>query len=74
MLEKVFGNCTPMEVRISSVALHTQHTNSAWEHSFIVDVALNPGHQMFNVSWSWHLRGTFVVFGILPEVLESGER
>jgi len=44
--------------------------NSTWEYSFIVNVALNPGHQMFNVRGSRHLCGTFVVLSVLPEVLE----
>lgn len=25
------------------------HTNSAWEHLLVINVSLDPGHQMFNV-------------------------
>jgi hypothetical protein len=47
-----------------------QITNPARENRFIVNVALDPGHQVFDICWCWHFRGTLVVLGILPEVLE----
>lgn len=45
-------------------------TDTTWEHSFVVNVALDPAHQMLDVRWSRHLRRSFVIFGILPQVLE----
>jgi len=45
-------------------------TNSAWKYLLVVDIALNPCHEMFNVLWSWHLGGSLVVLIVLPEVFE----
>jgi hypothetical protein len=49
------------------------HANSAGKHSFVVNVALNPSHQVFNISRRWHFGRPFVVLRILPEILESAE-
>jgi len=46
------------------------NTYSAGKYSLIVNVALDPAHQMFDISWCGHLRRAFVVLGILPKVLE----
>jgi hypothetical protein len=46
------------------------HTYSARKHSLIVNIALDPTHQVFDVCRSGHFRGTFEVLRILPEVFE----
>ena len=69
MLGKDLGNGTPKKVSKSSTC-GGQATNSAWEDRFVVNVALNPGHQMFDVGWRWHFGRAFVVLRILPEVFE----
>lgn len=68
-----FGNGTPGTVSscISKYAKMSKLTNTAWEDSFVVDVTLNPYHQMLDIGWSGHLRWPFVVLGVLPEVFES---
>lgn len=50
-----------------------QHTDSARENCLVVDIALDPSHQVFDVSRSGHFGGPFVGFGILPKVLKSTE-
>jgi hypothetical protein len=45
-------------------------TNSAREDSLVVNVALNPAHQMFDICRSRHLRWAFKVLRILPQVLK----
>jgi hypothetical protein len=49
------------------------HANSAGKHSFVVNVALNPSHQVLDISRRWHFGRPFVVLRILPEILESAE-
>lgn len=44
--------------------------NSAWENCLIVNVTLNPCHQVFDVRRSGHFGGPLVGFGILPEILK----
>jgi hypothetical protein len=46
-------------------------TNTAREGLFIVDIALDPSHQMFDVLRRGHFRWTLEVFGVLPEIFES---
>lgn len=46
-------------------------TGSAGEQLLVVNVALNPGHEMLDVCWGGHFGRSFVVFGVLPEILES---
>ena len=57
-----------------SALSRTQVTDSftirAWEDGLVVNVALNPSHQVLNVGWSWHLRWTLEVLRILPQILE----
>lgn len=50
------------------------HTNSAREDCLIVNIALNPAHQVFDVCRCSHLRGAFEVLRILPEVFELVRR
>lgn len=38
---------------------------------FVVDAALDPGHELLNVGWCGHLGWPLVVLIVLPEVLES---
>lgn len=49
-------------------------TNTAWKDSFVVDVTLNPYHQMLDIGRGWHLGWPFEVLGVLPEVFESAPR
>ena len=48
----------------------SSHTDSAGKHLLIIDVTLNPRHQMLNVFRSWHLRRPLEALRVLPEVLE----
>ena len=72
MLGNDLGKGTPGMV-ISSTLLFKlfSRTNPAGEHSFVVDIALNPTHQMLNVRRRGHFGRSLVVFRILPEILES---
>ena len=71
MLENVFGNGTPAYHEQLEIWRRQENcTNSAGEDSLIVNIALNPTHQMFDVCWSGHLGWAFVVLGILPQVLK----
>lgn len=45
-------------------------TSPAGKHLLIVNVSLDPGHEMLNVCWGRHFGWPFVIFGVLPEVLE----
>lgn len=47
------------------------HTDSAGEHLLVIDVALDPSHQVLDVLWCGHLGWSLVVLRILPEILES---
>lgn len=55
---------------LSRTQLTDSLTIRAWEDGLVVNVALNPSHQVLNVGWSWHLRWTLEVLRILPQVLE----
>lgn len=46
-------------------------TKPAGERLFIVDIALHPRHQMFDVLGCRHFRGSLEVLGVLPEIFES---
>jgi hypothetical protein len=48
-----------------------QLTNTAGEDLLVVDVTLDPSHQVFDVFGRGHLGGSFEVLGVLPEVFES---
>ncbi len=50
--------------------MNGQRTNSAWKHGLIVDIALNPSHQVLDVCWRRHLSRSLVVLGVLPEVFK----
>lgn len=71
-----FGNGTPGTISscISKYAKIDTLTNTAWEYCFVVDVTLNPHHQMFDVGRGWHLGWPFIVLRVLPEVFESVSR
>lgn len=47
-------------------------TNTARENCFVVDVALNPAHQLLDVCRRGHFRRPLVVLGVLPQILKSG--
>lgn len=45
--------------------------DSTWEGGFIVDVALNPAHEVLNVLWSGHLGGLGEATSrVLPKILK----
>jgi hypothetical protein len=46
------------------------HTDTRWEHGFVVDVGLYPSHKVLNILRSRHLGGLLVGLGVLPEVLK----
>lgn len=49
-------------------------TNARGEHGLVIDVGLDPGHQVFNVFWGGHLGRLLVVLRVLPEVLEPKKK
>jgi len=52
--------------------LGERNTNPAREHLLVVDVTLDPGHQVLDIFGCGHLGGLLVVLGVLPQVFESG--
>lgn len=46
-------------------------TDPTREHRLVVNVSLNPSHQVFNVFRRWHFGWALEVLGILPKVFES---
>jgi len=71
MLGKDLGKGTPRIVSRTPLSKLFSRTNSAWEYSFVINIALNPAHQMLNVRRCGHFGRSLVVFRILPEILES---
>ncbi len=45
-------------------------TNAAGEHRFVVDIALNPCHEMLDIFGCRHLSRTLVILRVLPQILE----
>lgn len=45
-------------------------TDTARKHLLVIDVALDPGHQVFDVLGSGHFGWPFVFLRILPEILK----
>jgi len=85
-LESQFDNdriVVAVYVGIYSVQTLEHITEKCWErfweryadtrrkHLFVVDVCLNPGHEMFDILRSRHLCRLLKVFVILPEVFKS---
>jgi hypothetical protein len=48
------------------------HANTTRHDGLVVDTALNPGHELFNVGWCSHLGGPFEILVVLPEILKPG--
>jgi hypothetical protein len=46
-------------------------TGSAGKHLLIVNVSLDPSHEVLYVCRGGHFGWSFVVFGVLPEIFES---
>ena len=46
------------------------YTNTTRKHLLVVDIRLDPRHEVFDVLRRCHLGGLLVVFAVLPEVLE----
>jgi len=51
-------------------SLRERDSYATGELGFIIDVALDPCHQVFYIGGSGHFGGAFVVDGVLPEVFE----
>lgn len=49
-------------------------TDPAGKHLLVVDIVLDPTHEVFDVLGRRHFGGFLEVLGILPEILESGQR
>lgn len=47
------------------------HTDATWKHIFVINVALDPSHQVLDISRSGHLGRPLIIFGILPKIFES---
>lgn len=54
----------------SQVRQRFTRTYATREDGLIIDIALNPAHQVFDVGWCWHLGWSLVILGILPEILK----
>jgi hypothetical protein len=61
MLGKDLGNGTPSNVNIGYVVDGDALTNPAWENRLVINVALDPSHQVLDVCRGRHLRRTLVV-------------
>jgi hypothetical protein len=46
-------------------------TDAAGKYGLIIDIALNPAHELLNVGWSRHFGRSFEVLVVLPKVFES---
>lgn len=68
MLGNDFGNGTPGSVRSENCAARSLLglTNSTRENCLVIDVALNPAHEMLDIRWCRHLSRTLIVIGVLP--------
>jgi hypothetical protein len=51
--------------------LREWNADFAWEHRLVVNVALDPGHQMLDILWGRHLGRSLELVCILPKVFES---
>ena len=68
-----FGERVPysrLNTRATIILSCVVRTNFAWEHAFVVDIVLHPGHEMLNVFWCCHFRGSFEAVGVLPKILK----
>lgn len=54
----------------SGKCLREGYADPAGKHLLVVDVALDPGHEVLYVFGCWHLGGLLVVLIILPQILE----
>jgi hypothetical protein len=73
---KVLGNGTPgFTVRTHGICrnpeIKRRRTDSTGKHLLVVDVALNPSHEVFDVFGCRHFGGFFEVLIILPKIFES---
>ena len=49
-----------------------RHADAGWEGGFVIDVGLDPGHEVLDVFWGGHFGGFGVAGGgVLPEVFKS---
>lgn len=64
-------DCRQQSYRIASAITQDRPlTNLAGHDGFIVDVGLNPCHQLFNVGWCCHLGRPLIIFTVLPEIFK----
>ena len=77
---KSFGKWNTCVRTISPMSARSEHsgssgntrTNSARKHGLVVDIALDPRHQVLHIFGRWHLRWTLEILRILPEEFKSG--
>lgn len=64
-------DCRQQSYRIASVITQDKAlTNLAGHDGFIVDVGLNPCHQLFDVGWCSHLGRPLIILAVLPKIFE----
>ena len=63
-----WNTCT--EISCCFYSEFPQLTDTAWKHRLVINVALNPGHQVLDVGRGWHLGWTLEVLRILPKILK----
>ena len=61
-----------ISIKVQMLPLTKVLTNLAGKHRLIVDVGLDPRHELLDVGRGRHLGRLLVVFAVLPEVLEPG--
>ena len=54
----------------SGVKCPVNPTNPTREHRLVVDITLDPGHQMLDVFGCWHFCRSLETLRILPKILE----
>jgi hypothetical protein len=57
-------------VSVDTVLNATGRTNATRENRLVVNIALDPSHQLLDVCRRRHLGRSFEVLGILPQILE----
>lgn len=45
-------------------------TNPAWEDGFVINIALDPSHEMLDVCRSGHFSRSLVILRILPQIFK----
>lgn len=50
--------------------LWKRYTNATGHDGLVVNTSLDPCHELLDVGWCGHFRGTFEALVVLPEILE----